>query len=195
MDLMDMLDVAGNIASIIVAVAAVGGTIWILLRKSVVRIREIARNPRVVAVYRQAVATFIPAVLVAGVMAFYETRLNYVTARIDQINEADSLVRVQSGAIVVDDALADASGLASTDDGSCSIVRGLNGARVNFDEPFASPPEVLVSLTQIDQETRGAAILRILVTAVDADGFNFNLHTWCDTRVARARADWIAVAR
>lgn len=195
----DMLEAAGDIASIIVAVTAVGGAVWILIQRSATRVGEIARSPRVVAAYRQAVAALVPAVLVAGVVAFVETRLDHVIARTERIEarvqETDALVRVQSGVIVVSDAEAHESGLARADDGSCSVERGLSGARVDFDEPFASTPEVLVSLTQIDQETRGAAILRMVVTAIDAGGFNYDLHTWCNTRVARVRAEWIAVAR
>ena len=193
----DMLEAAGDIASIIVAVTAIGGAVWIVIRRSATRIREeIARSPRVVAAYRQAVAALVPVVLIAGVVAFVETRLDHVTTRIEtRLQATDALVRVQSGVIVVSDAEAHESGLATAGNGSCSIARGLSGARVDFQEPFASTPEVLVSLTQIDQETRGAAILRIVVTAIDAGGFNYDLHTWCNTRVARARAEWIAVAR
>lgn len=191
---MDMLEAAGDIASIIVAVTAVGGAVWILIQRSATRIREIARSPRVVAAYRQAAAALVPAVLIAGVVAFVETRMDQVTAQIERL-ESDALVRVQSGVIVVSDAQAEESGLARPDNGSCEIRRGLSGERVDFKEPFASTPEVLVSLTQIDQETGGNAILRIEVTAIDAGGFNYDLHTWCNTRVARVRAEWIAVGR
>lgn len=191
-----LLILESDIASIIVAVTAIGGAVWILLQRSATRIRETARSPRVVAAYRQAVAALVPVVLIAGVVAFVETRLDHVITRIEtRLQATEDLVRVQSGVIVVSDAEAHESGLATTDNGSCSIARGLSGARVDFGEPFASPPEVLVSLTQIDQETRGAAILRIVVTAIDAGGFNYDLHTWCNTRVARVRAEWIAVAR
>lgn len=196
----DILEAAGDIASIIVAVTAIGGAVWILIQRSVARILDTVRDPRVVARYRQAVAALVPAVLVAGVVAFVEMRLGHILPRIEQIERSetpstDALVRVQSGVIVVSDEEADESGLSRTDNGNCSIVRGLSGARVDFEEPFASTPEVLVSLTQIDQETRGNAILRIVVTAIDSDGFNYDLHTWCNTRVARVRAEWIAVAR
>ena len=188
----DMLEAAGDIASIIVAVTAIGGAVWILLQRGVTHMREIAeaisRSPWAIAAYRQAVSALVPVVLIAGVVAFVETRLDPVITRIEQI-------RVQSGVIVVNDEEADESGLAGADNESCDIRRGLSGARVNFEESFASTPEVLVSLTQIDQETRGAAILRIAVTEIDASGFNYDLHTWCNTRVARVRAEWIAVAR
>ena len=202
----DMLETAGDIASIIVAVTAIGGAVWILIQRSAARIWEIARSPRVVAAYRQAVATLFPAVLIAGGVAFVETRLEHVIERIERIETrlqatmpvsefTGAFVRVQSGVIMVDDEEAYESGLARADNGSCDFMRGLSGKRVDFDVPFASRPEVLVSLTQIDQETRGTAILRMVVTAIDAGGFNYDLHTWCKTRVARVRAEWIAVAR
>ena len=188
----DMLEAAGDIASIIVAVTAIGGAVWILIQRGVTHMREtaeaISRSPWAIAAYRQAVSALVPAVLIAGVVAFVEMRLDPVITRIEQ-------VQVQSGVIVVKDEEARESGLARTDNGSCDIQRGLSGARVNFEERFASTPEVLVSLTQIDQETRGAAILKIEVTAIDAGGFNYDLHTSCNTLVARARAEWIAVAR
>ena len=114
-------------------------------------------------------------------------------------NIVDALLtepRVQSGVIVVNDSEALESGLARPpSNGDCSLLRGLSGARVDFEHPFVSTPEVLVSLTQIDQGTRGSVVTRLVVTATDARGFNYDLHTWCDSRVARVRAEWIAVAK
>ena len=198
----DILQAAGDIASIIVAVTAIGGAVWILIQRSAARILEIVRSPRVVAAYRQAVPAIVPVVLIAGVVAFVQTRLDHVIAwiqqneaRVEAIEANDALVRVQSGVILVSDAQAQESGLAVPGNGECSILRGLRGVRVDFREPFASKPKVLVSLTQIDQQPRGGAILKIEVTEVDAGGFNYDLLTWCNTIVARAVADWIAVAR
>ena len=182
----DMLQAAGDIASIIVAVTAVGGAVWILIQRSATRVREIARSPRAVAVYRQAVAAFLPAVLIAGVVVFVEMRLDDVLAQI----------QVQSGVIVVSDAEAHESGLARPGNGECENRRGPRGTRVDFEERFAFKPEVLVSLTQIDQHSLDdTAVLKIEVTEVDVGGFNYDLLTWCNTRVARVRAEWIAVAR
>lgn len=65
--------------------------------------------------------------------------------------------------------------------------------KVRFDEPFKTRPSVHASLAMfdIDRETNQRADLS--VGAVDVEGFELVFRTWGDTRVARARADWMAV--
>ncbi|MFM7444370.1 MAG: H-type lectin domain-containing protein [Tabrizicola sp.] len=64
-----------------------------------------------------------------------------------------------------------------------------------FSEPFQSPPVVSVgiSMWDIDQKTNS----RVDVSAenVTASGFDIVFRTWADTRIARIRADWIAIGQ
>lgn len=74
--------------------------------------------------------------------------------------------------------------------------RGARGKRVNFPTPFASAPKVFMALSYIDTAT-GVEHLRIMtrVTQVDALGFSYDLAVWCNTKLIRGRASWIAVAQ
>lgn len=62
-----------------------------------------------------------------------------------------------------------------------------------FDEAFRSPPAVTVgiSMWDIDQNTNQRA--DISAENVTAGGFHIVFNTWGDTRVARVRADWMAI--
>ena len=83
MEWREILETAGNIASIVVALVAVGGAVWILVLRSMARISEIVRSPRVIAVYRQAAAALLPIVLIAAGAVYVETRLDLATAPIE----------------------------------------------------------------------------------------------------------------
>ena len=180
MDWIGIIGWAGDIASIIVAISAVGGALWFGVRRGILYLREFVAQPSVVT----ALAV---GLVVVSVLLFVELRIQEIRL---------TGPRVQSGVIVVGVAEANESGLNTPGNGDCRILRGLSGARVDFEQPFASSPEVLVSLTEFDQGTGGRnSILRMIVTAVDAGGFNYSLHTKCVTAVAGVRAEWIAVAR
>ncbi len=64
---------------------------------------------------------------------------------------------------------------------------------VRFSEPFGALPSVHVSLSMwdLDQKTNPRAD----ISAVDIceNGFTLLFQTWADTRVARVRADWMAI--
>lgn len=65
--------------------------------------------------------------------------------------------------------------------------------QVRFDEVFLSAPFVYVSLGMwdIDQNTNQRADIR--AEEITGEGFRIVFRTWGDTRVARVRADWIAI--
>lgn len=65
--------------------------------------------------------------------------------------------------------------------------------KVQFEEPFLTAPMVHVSITMWDTggETNQRADLR--AEKITAKGFNLVFRTWGDSRVARIRADWMAV--
>ncbi len=62
-----------------------------------------------------------------------------------------------------------------------------------FTEAFMSPPAVTVgiSMWDIDHKTNG----RVDISAenVSETGFEIVFRTWSDTRIARIRADWLAI--
>ena len=72
--------------------------------------------------------------------------------------------------------------------------RGKLNRRVNFSKAFESPPEVLMALSNLDFSRKRNLRIAIFVRNIDKEGFDYDLHTWCDTQVRRARAFWIAVA-
>ncbi|MFN6979263.1 MAG: H-type lectin domain-containing protein [Gemmobacter sp.] len=67
--------------------------------------------------------------------------------------------------------------------------------RVRFDEAFETAPAVMVgvSLWDLDRETNMRA--DVSAEKVTARGFELVFRTWGDTRVARIRADWMAIGR
>ena len=75
--------------------------------------------------------------------------------------------------------------------------RGLykSAGRVDFQEPFASEPKVIMALSTIDIGAPNVnARVHVAVTKVDTTGFNYDFFTWCDTTIHWSRASWIAVA-
>jgi hypothetical protein len=68
---------------------------------------------------------------------------------------------------------------------------------VTFDTPFAKPPNVVVSLRELDLgDGGGAGIHRLSVRAenVRETGFDLYFATWMESQVYGAVASWIAVA-
>jgi len=65
--------------------------------------------------------------------------------------------------------------------------------RIDFPEPFRSVPAVQVGLTMwdLDRETNPRA--DISAQSITRAGFDIVFKTWGDTRVARVRADWMAI--
>lgn len=66
-------------------------------------------------------------------------------------------------------------------------------SRVRFPSPFLSPPVVHVAIGMWD--ISGASNQRADISAdkVTNDGFEIVFRTWGDTRVARVRAEWLAI--
>ncbi|WP_212524160.1 H-type lectin domain-containing protein [Actibacterium sp. MT2.3-13A] len=64
---------------------------------------------------------------------------------------------------------------------------------VRFSRPFRAVPAVTVgmSLWDIDHGTNARADIR--AEAITREGFHIVFNTWGDTRVARIRADWMAI--
>lgn len=64
---------------------------------------------------------------------------------------------------------------------------------VRFDQPFLAPPRVMVGLSMWD--IAGGSNQRADITAenVTREGFDLVFRVWGDTRVARVRAEWLAI--
>lgn len=64
---------------------------------------------------------------------------------------------------------------------------------VTFSAAFFGPPEVMVSLDMWDMDRGTNQRVDISATQVTETGFEILLRTWGDTRIARARAAWLAI--
>ncbi|MEI4486063.1 H-type lectin domain-containing protein [Frigidibacter sp. MR17.14] len=64
---------------------------------------------------------------------------------------------------------------------------------VRFTDGFAAPPAVHVSISMWD--TDGATNQRVDLSAdeIGREGFTLVFRTWADSRIARVRADWMAI--
>lgn len=65
--------------------------------------------------------------------------------------------------------------------------------KIKFSEKFRSVPAVTVSISMwdLDQKTNGRA--DVSAQDITTEGFSILFKTWGDTRVARIRADWMAI--
>ena len=64
---------------------------------------------------------------------------------------------------------------------------------VTFSEPFKTVPVVQVILSMWDMAPKTNQRADISSDMVTAEGFVIVFRTWGDTRVARVRADWLAI--
>ncbi|MDD8023091.1 MAG: H-type lectin domain-containing protein [Paracoccaceae bacterium] len=64
---------------------------------------------------------------------------------------------------------------------------------VEFEEPFKLPPVVQVSLSMWDIDQKHNGRMDISSDMITKEGFVIVFRTWGDTRVARVRADWLAI--
>ena len=81
------------------------------------------------------------------------------------------------------------------DDGEMWTSDGPRLARqqIVFHEPFDSPPIVHVSINMWDISGDTNQRADISPDKVTATGFEIVFRTWGDTRVARIRAEWLAI--
>ncbi len=64
---------------------------------------------------------------------------------------------------------------------------------IAFDEAFTEAPSVMVSISMWDTDHKSNARGDISAEHITEKGFHIVFRTWGDTRVARIRADWIAI--
>ena len=64
---------------------------------------------------------------------------------------------------------------------------------VEFPTPYRTTPVVHVSLSMWDIDQKHNMRVDISAEVVNPEGFVMVFRTWGDTRVARVRADWLAI--
>jgi hypothetical protein len=64
---------------------------------------------------------------------------------------------------------------------------------VIFKEPFREPPAVMVGISMWDMDQKHNSRADLSAEHVTETGFHLVFRTWGDTRVARIRADWMAI--
>ena len=64
---------------------------------------------------------------------------------------------------------------------------------VRFSEPFQAPPVVHVSMNMLDLDSETNPRADLSAEEITEQGFTLVFQTWADTRVARVRADWLAI--
>lgn len=65
--------------------------------------------------------------------------------------------------------------------------------RVRFSETFRRPPSVKVHVAMWDMDQASNQRADIQAVDITKEGFAIEFKTWGDTRVARVRADWMAI--
>jgi hypothetical protein len=65
--------------------------------------------------------------------------------------------------------------------------------KVQFSKPFRAPPVVTVGMSMWDMDQKTNARADISAGEITREGFEIVFKTWGDTRVARVRADWLAI--
>lgn len=64
---------------------------------------------------------------------------------------------------------------------------------IAFKAPFHSRPAVQVGMTMLDLDQQTNPRLDLTAENITRKGFDVVFKTWSDTRVARVRADWMAI--
>lgn len=97
------------------------------------------------------------------------------------------LIGIEQGSLVLFNDFRD-GGVMWTGDGLRELRRD-----VPFPKPFRSVPSVMVSMGMWDMDQKTNQRADITSEAVTEAGFVIVFRTWGDTRVARVRADWLAI--
>ena len=65
----------------------------------------------------------------------------------------------------------------------------------SFKEAFVEPPLVTVGISMWDNDHQTNSRVDIAAESVTAKGFEIVFRTWANTRIARIRADWMAIGK
>jgi len=64
-----------------------------------------------------------------------------------------------------------------------------------FKEAFVAPPVVRVGISMWDIDRKTNSRIDISAESVTEKGFEIVFRTWADTRIARIRAEWMAIGQ
>ena len=64
---------------------------------------------------------------------------------------------------------------------------------ITFADPYLEAPLVTVSISMWDIDNKHTSRVDISAEKITISGFHLVFRTWGDTRVARVRADWMAI--
>lgn len=80
-------------------------------------------------------------------------------------------------------------------DGEMWTGNGKRTRRVDvvFSEPFKAAPNVMVTLEMLDIDHRSNHRAETVTENITPEGFTIVFRTWGDTKIARARASWMAL--
>ena len=128
--------------------------------------------------------------------ALYQTAINDVTAKVRLLDKVDIIsqgtqlfMQVETGAeSITKEQIPE---LAKPE--GCSGKRGLNKQRIDFKTKFMEPPKILSTISSVDFAKGVDHRINTKVTSVTKEGFSLDLITWCDTRISKVEASWIAV--
>tara|TARA_R110002110_G_scaffold214702_9_gene428410 strand:- start:14685 stop:15035 length:351 start_codon:yes stop_codon:yes gene_type:complete len=83
------------------------------------------------------------------------------------------------------------------DDGFMWTGQGDRESRhiITFKEQFVGKPSVMVSISMWDMDHASNSRAEIVAENISEKEFHLVFKTWDDTRVARVRADWIAIGQ
>lgn len=83
------------------------------------------------------------------------------------------------------------------DDGVMWTGQGARESRhtIKFKDKFVGEPVVTVSISMWDLDQKTNSRADISAEKVTETGFHLVFKTWGDTRVARIRADWVAIGQ
>lgn len=64
---------------------------------------------------------------------------------------------------------------------------------LSFSEPFMEPPMVTVGLSMWDMDSGTNSRVDLQAENISTIGFDLVFRTWSDSRIARVRANWLAI--
>jgi len=128
--------------------------------------------------------------------ALYQTAINDVTAKVKLLDKVEIisqgmplLIKVETG----DESITKQQLPELAKPEGCSGKRGLSKKRIDFKTKFMEPPKVLSTISSVDFAKGVDHRINTKVNNVTKEGFSLDLITWCDTRISKVEASWIAV--
>jgi hypothetical protein len=179
---------------ILCLVVAWGGYMFVIDRIEQIVIREISNSITELDQEKQKFKSLVGKI--ENYQALYQTAINDITAKVKLLDKVEIisqgiplLMQVETGAeSITKQQLPE---LAKPE--GCSGQRGLNKQRIDFKTKFMEPPKVLSTITFVDFAKGVDHRINTKVNNVTKEGFSLDLITWCDTRISKVEASWIAV--